>query len=148
MIIDEAVIDSLIEQPMPDMVYFRNRVAHLVRQDFDRRYFVDYISTDPVIPGTRLRSVIARIHRDVVIDMARTQDDRVRQKLGWMLNYIMQVNQELKSDGDRRTTHAEPHFSDVFFRSDETLQSYVEEVTSKRASPGRQEGSGEANDIA
>lgn len=135
-VIDDAIITALLEQPMPQLVYFRNRVANLVRQDFDQRYYVDYLGVDPVIPGTRLHDLIPAIYRDIRRDMAETSDDRVRQKLGWMLNYFEAIKDDLADRSSRRTGHAGPEFSEVFYRSDETLSSYLKDVVGEAVAEG------------
>ncbi len=125
-VIDKEIIKILVEGAMPDMVYFRNRVAHIVRQDSDGSYFVDYLSVDPVIPGTRMGWHIERIISEVHRDLSAHPALRVEQKLRWMLSYFDVVNRDLNDRPALRKSHAEPYFSDIYYRNDETLLTYVE----------------------
>jgi hypothetical protein len=127
-IIDRSIIRLLVEGPIPDMVYFRNRVAHIVRQDSDGAYFIDYLSFDPVITGTRMSDHLVRIYREVVEELAHGPSLRVEQKLRWMIGYFDRMLVSRKETGDERRSHAEAYFADKFYRNDENLRTFVAEL--------------------
>ncbi len=124
-VIDRSIIRLLIDGPMPNMVLFRNRLAHLVRQDADGAYFIDYLSVDPVIPGTRMHQHVERIVGDVAGELAENPPLRVEQKLRWLNRYFSTASQALGETGDQRRSHAEPDFSSIYYRDDENLVSFA-----------------------
>lgn len=131
-VIDQAIIKSLLTEEMPNMALFRNRVAHLIRQDSDGEFFVDYVNIDPVISGTRIHLYVNEIVQDLYSELNTTKSLRIRQKLQWMAKYIEVTNTDLGERGENRRSHASSYFSSVYHRDDENLLTYVERVTGKK----------------
>jgi hypothetical protein len=71
-VIDTELIDLLLAGPLPDIALFRNRVAHMIRQDDDKAYFVDYLTWDPLMGEFYLRDHVERIAKDELLPVSRT----------------------------------------------------------------------------
>lgn len=135
-VIDREIIKLLIDGEMPNMALYRNRVAHIIRQDSDAAFFVDYLSHDPVVPGTRISAQqFQRIVGGLGAEIEATPPPpvRVEQKLRWMMRYIATTVSAASEVGERRTSHAELRFSGKYYRSDENVHDWVEDFTKELA---------------
>lgn len=86
-----STIDTLLSDPIPeDVMLFRNRIAHLVTQDSDGLYFVDYLGRDPISGSFYIGDEILNIYGQAVDDIhdLGTSNPRVTDKLIWLREYV------------------------------------------------------------
>jgi len=115
-LIDREIVTLLVKDEMPTVALFRNRIAHLVRQDSDGFYFVDYLSYAPMhgdFTGEDLSNAYHRVKQEI----SATSSLRVEQKLRWMAHYAMAAMKDWIDRGDRRTNHADEYFTARYYRS-------------------------------
>ena len=129
-VIDRDIIRILVEGPFPQMMMFRNRIAHTVRQDLDGAYFIDYIGIDPVFSGTQMGNHVIRICDEIHNEISEGTSLRVEQKLRWLINYIFAVSADLKSKSEQRKDHAKSYFSNRYFRSPVNLKDILTKIES------------------
>jgi hypothetical protein len=127
-LISSDLIDVLLKGPMPDMVLFRNRIAHMVRQDLDGHFFVDYIPPDPVLGSFYLHRYIDDVVGLVLSDLKQTRSVRVKMKLRWMVGYLARTNEWLNASLAHEVTrcHAEAAFSNTYYRTRDNIVTYAE----------------------
>lgn len=130
-IVDEPVIDALINNPFPAIALFENRLAHAIRQDDDGKFFIDYLSYDPMGSLYLLERMHGFLEQNTN-DMSGTVDSRVREKLVWMDKYI-RSSIEARRDLYPSMQYADPRFSRVFKRTDDNLRSWVDEFVRRRS---------------
>jgi hypothetical protein len=121
-IIDPQVIRILCAGPCPHMAVFENRIAHLIRQDKDMAYFVDYLA--PALLGAVSLNAGAVLNA-VMSDLRSATDPRVKSKLEWMLDYFFTAAEDRTLTRPSKA-HAERSFSDLFPRTSENLDSWAE----------------------
>jgi hypothetical protein len=130
-LIDDEIVELLLQGPFPSLALFQNRVAHAVRRDQDERYFVDYLTADPISGAFNLYSYLSGIWKNTEAEFAACPDLRIRSKLGWMIEYIERMLAQSQLPYPR-FGHADARFTAVFPRTSDNLKSWADEVTNAR----------------
>jgi hypothetical protein len=128
-IIDPIIIETLLSEPIPPIALFRNRVAHCVRRLSDGVYFVDYMGYDPMGGYSGLDREISKIFTNISRQMRDTEDDGVKLKLGWLLQYLDAVMDDFDRGLVFPRNHADSVFCEKFYRTNDTIVSYLKART-------------------
>jgi hypothetical protein len=124
-VIHQEAIEELLRDPTEQFPVYRNRLSHALRQDEDGAFFVDYLGYSPVDGYCGLDREFDHIIRSLERDIATFEDDRVVEKLRWLLRYAGRSHDEQNSGKVRPRAHVTPKYGGVFLRTDRTLPSYV-----------------------
>ena len=134
-IVDSEIVELLLAGPAPQMALFQNRVAHAIRQDEDGRYFVDYLSSDPISGAFFFYQYLREVWASVVVDYNATSDERIRAKLRWMQRYFEILLEESRQPYPR-TAHASERFAMTFPRTADNLKTWVNDFVATRDERG------------
>jgi hypothetical protein len=124
-VIERDVVQALLDAPDGPGVAYRNRVAHRIRQDADGWYFIDYLAWDPGLGDYGFRVEYGEMFSAVLDDLRTTTDARVREKLLWMKAQFILGAQSRRLYKEPITDHAEPAFSDRFFRDNDNCVEWL-----------------------
>lgn len=125
-LIDDEVMSILLSDDVPTSVLgVRSRIANHVAVDTDGRFFVDFLCFKGV--GVRvmyLEEELPKMQKTIQLRLEVTGQERVRQKLEWVADYLEAVRKSFSGDGVKQylQRNAGTAFHEKYPRSFENLR--------------------------
>ncbi len=129
-VIDKSVVEILLNDALPTRVAgFRNRIAHLLREDNDGEVFIDYFGFRPISGGLIYQEeTLKAVHTKVASLLASEKNARVQAKLEWTVSYIKRALGRYENPLGYIMDGRDSHFRERYPRTYENMMAMANNI--------------------